>query len=82
LKKSGEKKLKPCFYEPYRMIRRVGEVAYELELPEGRRIHNTFHLSCLKLTLGQQVTALIDLHRLDEERQLVLAHERIVDVRE
>jgi hypothetical protein len=53
LKKSGVEKLKPCFYEPYRVIRRVGEVAYELEVPEGRRIHNTFHVSCLKKALGQ-----------------------------
>jgi hypothetical protein len=32
LKKSGAEKLKPRFYGPYRVTRRVGEVAYELEL--------------------------------------------------
>jgi hypothetical protein len=64
------------------VIRRVGEVAYEIELPEGSRIHNTFHVSCLKKELGQQVTASEDLLPLDEEGQLVLAPERILDVRE
>jgi hypothetical protein len=82
LKKSGVEKLKPHFYGPYRVIRRVGEVAYELELPEGSRIHNTFHVSFLKKALGQQVTASTDLPPLDEEGKLVLAPERIVDVRE
>ena len=33
LKKKGAEKLKPRFYGPYRIIRKVGEVAYELEMP-------------------------------------------------
>ena len=33
LKKKGAEKLKPRFYGPYRIIKKVGEVAYELELP-------------------------------------------------
>jgi hypothetical protein len=53
LKKSRAKKLKPRFYGPYRIMRRVGEVTYELELLEGRKIHNVFHVSCLKKVVGQ-----------------------------
>ena len=53
LKKSGVEKVNPRFYGPYRIMRRVGEVAYELELPEGSKIHNMFHVSCLKKALGQ-----------------------------
>jgi hypothetical protein len=30
-------------------------VAYEVELPERCRIHNIFHVSCLKKALGQHV---------------------------
>jgi hypothetical protein len=82
LNKSGAEKLKPHFHGPYKVIGRVGEVTYELEIPLGNKIHNTFLISFLKKALGQQVIALIDLTPLDEEGKLVLAPERIVDIRE
>jgi hypothetical protein len=43
LKKSWAERLKPRFYGPYRIMRRVGEVAYELEILEGSKIHNVFY---------------------------------------
>ena len=75
LKQKGDEKLKPRFYGPYRLSRRVGEVAYELELPEGSKIHNVFHVSCLKKVVGQQVATSSKLPPLDEEGQLVLVPE-------
>ena len=62
-KRSGAEKLKPYFYGPYRIIRHVGEVAYEIELPSGSRIHNVFHVSCLKRVLGQHIIPSPDLGR-------------------
>uniref|UniRef100_A0A2N9F9M7 Tf2-1-like SH3-like domain-containing protein n=1 Tax=Fagus sylvatica TaxID=28930 RepID=A0A2N9F9M7_FAGSY len=38
-------KLSPKFYGPYKVIQRVGMVAYKLELPEGACIHPVFHLT-------------------------------------
>ncbi|GJV50077.1 putative reverse transcriptase domain-containing protein [Tanacetum coccineum] len=37
-------KLNPRFVGPFKVIKRVGDVAYKLELPEElSRVHNTFH---------------------------------------
>ena len=82
LKKSGAKKLKPKFYGPYRIVRRVGEVAYELELPKGSKIHNAFHVSCLKKALGQFIITLEELSPLDEKGQLELVPEEVLEFRE
>jgi hypothetical protein len=67
MKKSGSQKLKPRFYGPYRIMHQVGELAYELELPEGRNIHNVFHVSCLKKEVGQFINTSKELPPLYEE---------------
>ncbi|GKF63958.1 hypothetical protein Tco_0187406, partial [Tanacetum coccineum] len=42
-------KLNPRFVGPFKVIKRVRDVAYTLELPEElSRVHNTFHVSNLK----------------------------------
>eukprot|EP00253_Pinus_taeda_P004594 PITA_04594 len=78
----GAKKLKPHFYGPYKVIHKIGQVAYELELPQGSKIHNVFHVSCLKKALGQQVTVTDELPPMEDEGHLVLQLEAIIDTRE
>jgi hypothetical protein len=45
-------KLSPRFIGPFRVFRRVGEMAYQLELPDNLSdVHNVFHVSQLKRCL-------------------------------
>ena len=80
LKKKGAEKFQPRFYGPYKIIQKVEEVAYELELPPESKIHNIFHVSNLKKVVGQQIVTSSKLPPLDDEGQLVLIPKCILEV--
>jgi hypothetical protein len=41
-------KLAYKYFGPYKILDRVGQVSYRLELPEGTKVHNVFHVSQIK----------------------------------
>ena len=82
LKINGAKKLKPRYYGPYKVIQKIGEVAYALEILEVSKIHNVFHVSCLKKYIGQKIFILDTLPPLYDEGQLTLIPEKNLKTRE
>jgi transposase InsO family protein len=42
----------PCFFRPYKIVDKINEVAYKLDLPSSARIHNVFHAGLLKKFIG------------------------------
>ncbi|KAG9447555.1 hypothetical protein H6P81_013683 [Aristolochia fimbriata] len=77
-------KLGRRYFGPYRVLKRIGEVAYKLELLEAARIHPVFHVSLLKKCVGspdQQITPLIitdDISPLDMKPEVVLGQRVIL----
>ncbi|GKF95330.1 hypothetical protein Tco_0288065 [Tanacetum coccineum] len=66
-------KLNPRFVGPFKVIKRVRDVAYKLELPEElSRVHNTFHVSNLKKCHADEPLAVpLDGLHLDEKLHFV-----------
>ena len=50
--KTGKcEKLSPRYCGPFKILKKIGDIAYGLKLPEGIKAHLVFHVSKLKRTL-------------------------------
>nr|GFA91811.1 hypothetical protein [Tanacetum cinerariifolium] len=66
-----QRKLKPYYIGPLKILAKVGTVAYQLELPKQlSRVHGTFHVSNLKKFLSDKTLAI----PLDEIQIIVKLH--------
>ncbi|GJU51541.1 hypothetical protein Tco_1221096, partial [Tanacetum coccineum] len=74
-------KLNPRHIGPFKVLGKVGEVAYKLELPqELSRVHNTFHVSNLKKCYADEPLAVpLDGLHFDDKLQFVEEPVEIMD---
>ncbi|GJV02524.1 putative reverse transcriptase domain-containing protein [Tanacetum coccineum] len=72
-------KLNPRYVGPFKVFKKVGSVAYKLELPqELSRVHNTFHVSNLKKCYADEPLAVpLDGLHFDDKLQFV---EELVEI--
>jgi hypothetical protein len=71
---------KPSFryFGPFEVVKKVNQVAYELQLPPGSAVHLVFHVSQLKPILGKHVPLCAELSDLSHELQVP---EQVIDSR-
>lgn len=70
-------KLNPRYIEQFKILERIGPVAYKLELPEElNRVHNVFHVSNLKKCLTDE-TLVIPLKEIQLDDKLAFTEEPI-----
>ncbi|GJY20252.1 putative reverse transcriptase domain-containing protein [Tanacetum coccineum] len=74
-------KLNPRYVGPFKVLEKVGEVAYKLELPkELSRVHNTFHVTNLKKCYADEPLAVpLDGLHFDDKLQFVEEPVEIMD---
>ncbi|GJS33782.1 hypothetical protein Tco_0532164 [Tanacetum coccineum] len=74
-------KLNPRYVRPFKVLAKVGAVAYKLELPqELNRVHSTFHVSNLKKCYSDEpLTIPLDGLHIDDKLRLVEEPVEIID---
>ncbi|GJU21461.1 reverse transcriptase domain-containing protein [Tanacetum coccineum] len=74
-------KLNPHYIGPFRIIERIGPVAYRLELPqELSRVHNVFHVCSLKKCLSDDTLVIpLEEFQLDDKLNFVEEPVEIMD---
>ena len=72
---------KDKYYGPYKVLQKIGTMAYKVELLASSRIHPIFHVSSLKKVIGDKIPVQTILLELDEEEKIILDPEVVTETR-
>ena len=72
-----DNKLSPKYYGPNKVLQNIGSMAYKLELPASYRFHPVFHVSHVKMVIGDKLPVQTMLQELDEEGKISLEPKEI-----
>ena len=69
------------YYGPYKVLQKIGTMAYKLELPTSLWVHPVFHVSCLNKVIGNKLPIQTIFPELDEEGKIILEPEAVTETR-
>jgi hypothetical protein len=82
LKDDHCQKMAPNFYGPYTVLKCVGQVAYQLALPNHSKLHLVFHVSCLKKVIRTKCQTQTNFPEFDEDGSIWLQPQETLDQHE
>ena len=76
-----DRRLSPRFAGPFKVVKRVGSLAYQLELPTHVKVHPVFHVSLLKKYVSNPRHVLQENYNLRDDGSLKIQPEVVLDRR-
>jgi len=80
-KATKDNKLSAKYYGPYKVLQKIGTMAYKFELPAASRVHPVFHVSCLKKVIGNKLPVQTIFPELNEEGKIIVELEAVTETR-
>ena len=76
-----DNKLSPKYYGPYKVLQKIGTMAYKFKITVSSRVHPVFHVSCLKKVIGNKLPVQTIFPDLYEEGKTILEPEAVTETR-